>query len=87
MSIIHETSCYSSQLSLPLRIYFAKTFSKSAYTCNIATALQVMKGISGIIAILCLCVIMTVKAAPVDNINTGSDKEMNITDIINPKVC
>ena len=42
-----------------------------------------MKGISSIIAILGLCVIMTVKAAPVDDINTGSDKEKNITDIIN----
>ena len=42
-----------------------------------------MKGISSIIAILGLCVIVTVKAAPVDDINTGSDKEKNITDIIN----
>ena len=40
-----------------------------------------MKGISSIIAILGLCVIMTVKAAPVDD--TGSHKEKNITDIIN----
>ncbi len=40
-----------------------------------------MKGISSIIAILGLSVIMTVKAAPVDDINTGSDKEMNTTDI------
>jgi hypothetical protein len=29
---------------------------------------------------------MTVKAAPVDDINTGSDKESNITDITNGKV-
>ena len=48
----------------------------------IFTALQVMmKGISSIIAILGLCVIVTVKAAPVDD--TGSHKEKNITDIIN----
>jgi hypothetical protein len=26
---------------------------------------------------------MTVKAAPVDDINTGSDKERDITDVIN----
>ncbi|MCG8622714.1 MAG: hypothetical protein MJE68_12060 [Proteobacteria bacterium] len=37
-----------------------------------------MKGISSIIAILGLCVIMTVKAAPVDD--NGSHKEMTIID-------
>jgi hypothetical protein len=43
-----------------------------------------MKGISSIIAILGLCVIMTAKAAPVDDdINTGSNKERDITDVIN----
>jgi hypothetical protein len=42
-----------------------------------------MKGISRTIAILGFCVIMTAKAAPVDDINTGSDREKNFTDIIN----
>jgi hypothetical protein len=39
-----------------------------------------MKGISSIIALLGLCEIIAVKAAPVDDINTSSDKEINTTD-------